>query len=77
MNPKKLNLDTVDIRDLLPYEALTWNYVRGRIDRVLSYVDKEEAPPWEFTSAVLDGNECKTCDYLHICNPPTRASLEG
>jgi hypothetical protein len=56
----------------VPYEALTWNYVRGRIDKVLSYVDKEEAPPWEFTSSFLDATECKTCDYLHICDPPNK-----
>jgi len=54
----------------VPFDHLTWNMVRGKIDKVLDYAEKQEMPPWEETSAILDSSECKTCDYVDICNPP-------
>jgi len=59
----------------VPYDYLTWNMVKGKIDRILNYVDKQEMPPWEETSAILDSSECKTCDYLTVCNPPKSVTI--
>lgn len=60
----------------VPYESLTWNYVRSRIDKILAYVEDKTPPPWEYTSAIMNPSECTNCDYLHICKPPTKVSVK-
>lgn len=59
----------------VPYDLMTWNYVKGRINKILDYVDREIMPPWEYSSAVLNSTECGSCDYLKICNPPKTFEL--
>ncbi len=60
-----------------PFNLLTWNMVRGKITKVLDYVDRNEMPPWEETSAVLNELECTKCEFLQICKPPKRFDIQG
>lgn len=56
----------------VPYDQLTWNIVRGKIKKVLDYVERNEMPPWEVTDAVLNPIECTRCEYFDICKPPKK-----
>lgn len=53
-----------------PYDPITWNFVKNKIEAVLDYAERGVEPPWERTSAAQNPDECKTCDYKHICCPP-------
>lgn len=60
----------------VPYDSITWNYVRGRIDRVLQLADTNTIPPWEETSAVFNPSECSYCEFAHICKPPRNLEMK-
>ena len=49
-----------------------WAKIRKKCERVLELAKTSTPPPWEETSAVLDGWECKDCDYAHLCKPYDR-----
>jgi len=54
----------------MPYDPITWGFIRKKILKVYEYVDNDKLPPWHETAAFLDNSECNYCEYLTICNPP-------
>ncbi len=59
----------------MPFDLLTWNTVKGKIERVLHYVNENKMPDWSETSAVLNPSECLKCEYANICKPPKDLKL--
>lgn len=59
-----------------PYDPITWNFVKNKIEKVLAYAEHDIMPPWEETAAVLNPYECDGCDYKHICDPPKKMEIK-
>ena len=68
-----LNKDTAAQIDYpVPFDPALWQKIEEKVGTVQYYIGRDEMPPWELTSAVLNSYECKDCAYKKICNPPRR-----
>lgn len=68
-----LNKDTsAQIDYPLQFDVVLWEQVERKIRTVQHYVEVDQMPPWEITSAVLEPSECKQCAYSKLCKPVTR-----
>ena len=64
----KDNCQTTDFP--VPFDHMIWNEVATKIDQVQNYVNTEQTPPWEETSATKNPRECMECGYRKLCAPP-------
>jgi CRISPR/Cas system-associated exonuclease Cas4 (RecB family) len=65
-----LNKDTsAQIDYPLPFDVVLWRQIEEKIRTVQYYVQNDQMPPWEITSAVKNPTECKNCGYEKICKP--------
>ncbi len=68
-----LNKDTsAQIDYPLPFDVMLWKQIEEKLLTVKYYVEQDQLPPWELTSAIKDPAECKECGYAKICQPPRR-----
>lgn len=56
----------------VPFDHTIWNEVVAKIIQVQNYVNNEQVPPWELTSAVKNQSECMECGYRKTCQPPLK-----
>jgi CRISPR/Cas system-associated exonuclease Cas4 (RecB family) len=56
----------------VPFDHTIWNEVAAKISQVQGYVNSEQVPPWEITSAVKNQAECMECGYRKSCQPPLK-----
>ncbi len=56
----------------VPFDHTIWNEVAAKITNVQNYVNSEQVPPWEVTSAILNPKECESCGYRKLCQPPLK-----
>ena len=54
----------------VPFDHTIWNEVVTKISQVQHYVNNNETPPWELTSAVSNSAECESCGFRKACQPP-------
>lgn len=68
-----LNKDTsAQIDYPIPFDPVLWNTIQQKIELLKYYIDQNQLPPWEITSAVKDPAECKKCGYYKLCRPDRR-----
>lgn len=56
----------------LPFDVSLWQQIEKKLLTVKYYIETDEFPPWELTSAIKDPAECKQCGYFKICQPVRR-----
>lgn len=56
----------------VPFDHTIWNEVVQKIVTVQEYVNGQQVPPWEITSAVKNQAECMECGYRKLCQPPLK-----
>lgn len=56
----------------VPFDHTIWNEVVAKVIGVQSYVNTNQEPPWEVTSAVKNPSECGECGYRKLCQPPLK-----
>jgi hypothetical protein len=68
-----LNKDTsAQIDYPISFDPILWGQIQQKIEIVKYYLQVEQMPPWDITSAVRDPAECKQCGYVKICRPDRR-----
>lgn len=68
-----LNKDTsAQIDYPIQFDGALWQQIEQKLLTVRHYIEADQFPPWEITSAVKDPAECKECGYLKICEPNRR-----
>ncbi len=66
-----INKDSNKLVDFpVPFDFELWTSIEQKIEKIQHYVNGQQVPPWEETSAVLKPKDCESCPYLRICNPP-------
>lgn len=61
----------------VPFDPVLWNEIVQRIQKVQYYVNTEQPPPWEETSASSNPRECMECGFRKICEPPLAQIRKG
>jgi CRISPR/Cas system-associated exonuclease Cas4 (RecB family) len=56
----------------IPFDPILWKQIEYKLETVKYYIENDQLPPWEITSAVKDPAECKECGYFKICQPDRR-----
>lgn len=68
-----LNKDTCHQVDYpLPFDHILWKQIEEKLLAVKYYIEIDQLPPWDLTSAVKNPTECKECGYFKICQPDRR-----
>lgn len=56
----------------VPFDHSIWSEVVNKIQTVQDFINKDQEPPWEMTSAVLEPSECEKCGFRGTCSPPLK-----
>lgn len=65
------NKDNCAVQDYpVAFDHSIWADITKKCDLVQYYVNNEQDPPWEATSAVQNPRECDDCGYRRLCQPP-------
>lgn len=56
----------------VPFDHTIWTEAVNKVLEVQSYVNAEQVPPWEVTSASKNPSECMECGFRKLCQPPLR-----
>lgn len=65
------NKDNCGMQDFpVAFDHSIWSDITQKCELVQHYVNAEQMPPWEVTSAVLNPRECEECSYRKLCQPP-------
>ena len=68
-----LNKDTCAQIDYpVPFDFALWQQIEQKLQTVKYYIENDQLPPWEITSAVNNTSECRECGYLKLCGPNLR-----
>jgi CRISPR/Cas system-associated exonuclease Cas4 (RecB family) len=56
----------------VPFDHTIWNDVVSKIQNVQHFINNDQEPPWELTSATKDPAECEKCGFRSTCSPPLK-----
>lgn len=56
----------------VPFDHTIWNEAVDKVVKVQNYVNTNQVPPWEETSAVQNQAECMECGFRKLCQPPLK-----
>ncbi len=54
----------------VPFDHTIWNEAVQKCQETQYYVNNNQLPPWEATSAVKNPAECEECGFRKLCQPP-------